>query len=112
VIRRTLIELCGLEAESEPIAVGPNVSVSRARLIYPRRVRASSGYSAQRTPSHRDAKRPLPDARRYTGPRTLEGKERSRMANWKHGLRSRGYIEARREARRAMRLLRTIIGGV
>ena len=44
-----------------------------------------------------------------TGPRTPEGKERSRMASWKHGRRSRAYTEARREATQAMRLLRQVL---
>jgi hypothetical protein len=44
-----------------------------------------------------------------TGPRTPEGKERSRMASWKHGRRSRAYIAARREATQAVRLLRRLL---
>jgi hypothetical protein len=44
-----------------------------------------------------------------TGPRTPEGKERSRMASWKHGRRCRAYTDARREANQAVRLLRQVL---
>lgn len=32
-----------------------------------------------------------------TGPKTPEGRERSRMANWKNGLRSKGFMEEKRK---------------
>jgi hypothetical protein len=41
-----------------------------------------------------------------TGPRTPEGLERSRKANWKHGRRSRAAIEERQRVRSAIRMLR------
>jgi len=44
-----------------------------------------------------------------TGPRTPEGKERSRKASWKHGRRSRAHTDARREANQAVRLLRQVL---
>jgi len=34
-----------------------------------------------------------------TGPRTSEGKERARLANWKHGLRSEAYVAEMRQQR-------------
>jgi hypothetical protein len=43
---------------------------------------------------------------RKTGPRTQEGLERSRKANWKHGRRSRTASEERQRMRSAIRLLR------
>jgi hypothetical protein len=47
-----------------------------------------------------------------TGPRTPEGLERSRKANWKHGLRSAETIAARREAAAACRLLRRLVAAL
>ena len=44
-----------------------------------------------------------------TGPRTLEGLERSRRSNWKHGYYSAEAKQARREARQQYRLLRQLI---
>src|SRR5215211_1777583 len=44
-----------------------------------------------------------------TGPRTPEGLERSRRANWKHGGRSRAVVEQRREARRELRALLRLV---
>ncbi len=44
-----------------------------------------------------------------TGPRTVEGLERSRKANWKHGLYSAAAKAERREARAAIRLVRHLI---
>lgn len=41
-----------------------------------------------------------------TGPRTAEGRERCRMANWKHGLYSQQAVAARRAKRRRLRWLR------
>src|SRR5882724_11982412 len=41
-----------------------------------------------------------------TGPRTPEGLERSRKANWKHGRRSRAANEERQRVRSAIRMLR------
>jgi hypothetical protein len=41
-----------------------------------------------------------------TGPRTPEGLERSRKANWKHGRRSRAASEERERVRSAIRMLR------
>src|SRR6266498_4579228 len=41
-----------------------------------------------------------------TGPRTPEGLERSRKANWKHGRRSRAANEERQRVRSAIRTLR------
>jgi hypothetical protein len=41
-----------------------------------------------------------------TGPRTPEGLERSRKANWKHGRRSRAASEERRRVRSAICMLR------
>lgn len=40
-----------------------------------------------------------------TGPRTLEGLERCRKANWKHGRRSAGWIAERRRDRLEIRRL-------
>ena len=40
-----------------------------------------------------------------TGPRTPEGLERSRRANWKHGYYSAKAEAARRDARQSIRLL-------
>jgi hypothetical protein len=40
------------------------------------------------------------------GPRTLQGLERSRRANWKHGYYSREAKSARARVRAAMRALR------
>src|SRR5688572_2331375 len=47
-----------------------------------------------------------------TGPRTPEGRERSRMANWKHGRRSAAFIAERRETAASVRLLRKIIAAL
>jgi hypothetical protein len=44
-----------------------------------------------------------------TGPRTPEGLERSRRANWKHGYYSAEAKAARREARDSLRLLRHLL---
>jgi hypothetical protein len=41
-----------------------------------------------------------------TGPRTAEGLERSKRANWKHGRRSRAANEEQQRARSAIRILR------
>jgi hypothetical protein len=38
-----------------------------------------------------------------TGPKTKEGKERSRRGNWKHGERSAAVLSMRREANRITR---------
>ena len=43
-----------------------------------------------------------------TGPRTPEGLERCRRANWKHGRRSREAIEERRQARELIRGIRIL----
>jgi hypothetical protein len=43
-----------------------------------------------------------------TGPRTPEGLERSRRANWKHGYYSAEAKAARREARKSVRLFRRL----
>jgi hypothetical protein len=44
-----------------------------------------------------------------TGPRTPEGLERSRKANWKHGHYSREAITQRQEARATMRMMRALL---
>ena len=44
-----------------------------------------------------------------TGPRTLEGLERSRRSNWKHGYYSAEAKQVRRVARQQYRLLRQLI---
>jgi hypothetical protein len=44
--------------------------------------------------------------------RLPEGRERSRMANWKHGRRSAAYIAERRQAAASLRLLRKIIAAL
>jgi hypothetical protein len=44
-----------------------------------------------------------------TGPRTPEGLERSRRANWKHGYYSAETKAASRDARESMRLLRRLL---
>jgi hypothetical protein len=44
-----------------------------------------------------------------TGPRTPEGLERSRKANWKHGGYSAEAIADRRKAAEALRLLRRLV---
>jgi hypothetical protein len=44
------------------------------------------------------------------GPRTPDGLERSRKANWKHGLYSAEAIADRREATAAVRALRKLLG--
>jgi hypothetical protein len=44
-----------------------------------------------------------------TGPRTPEGLERSRKANWKHGCRSQEAIARRREAKNALWNLRAVL---
>jgi len=44
-----------------------------------------------------------------TGPRTTEGLERSRKANWKHGRYSREVKADRVQATRALRLLRKLL---
>jgi hypothetical protein len=46
-----------------------------------------------------------------TGPRTPEGLERSRKANWKHGYYSREAIAQRQEARATMRMMRALLTG-
>jgi hypothetical protein len=46
-----------------------------------------------------------------TGPRTPEGLERSRKANWKHGHYSREAIAQRREARATLRMMRALLAG-
>ena len=46
-----------------------------------------------------------------TGPRTPEGLERSRKANWKHGGYSAEAIADRRKATEALRLLRRLVAG-
>jgi hypothetical protein len=46
-----------------------------------------------------------------TGPRTPEGLERSRKANWKHGGYSAQAIADRRKAAEALRLLRRLVAG-
>jgi hypothetical protein len=45
-----------------------------------------------------------------TGPRTPGGKERSRMASWKHGRYSAEAIKQRREARETIRAIRELMG--
>src|SRR5687768_14119947 len=45
-----------------------------------------------------------------TGPRTAEGLERSRKANWKHGFYSSAAVAERRSARAQLRLLRLLLG--
>jgi hypothetical protein len=45
-----------------------------------------------------------------TGPRTPEGKERSRKASWKHGRYTAEAIKRRREARELIRAIRELIG--
>jgi hypothetical protein len=47
-----------------------------------------------------------------TGPRTPEGRERCRMANWRHGLRSQWYEEERREIRTLIRQARQFLAGL
>jgi hypothetical protein len=47
-----------------------------------------------------------------TGPRTPEGLERSRKANWKHGLASEEAVTARRQARAALQSLRSAIAAI
>ena len=44
-----------------------------------------------------------------TGPRTPQGLERSRKANWKHGWYSAEAISDRRKAATAIRLLRRLV---
>ncbi len=44
-----------------------------------------------------------------TGPRTPEGLERSRRANWKHGRYSAEAMAERAEIRRSLRALRALI---
>ena len=44
-----------------------------------------------------------------TGPRTPEGKERSRMAGWKHGRFSKAAIAARQQTRITMRTIRELL---
>src|SRR5688572_18786118 len=44
-----------------------------------------------------------------TGPRTPEGLERSRKANWKHGYYTAEEKAARRDARQSIRLLRRLL---
>jgi hypothetical protein len=46
-----------------------------------------------------------------TGPRTAQGLERSRKANWKHGWYSAEAISDRRKAATAIRLLRRLVAG-
>jgi hypothetical protein len=47
-----------------------------------------------------------------TGPRTPEGLERSRKANWKHGLASKEAETARRQARAALQSLRLALATI
>lgn len=47
-----------------------------------------------------------------TGPRTPEGLERCRQANFKHGLRSKGAIAVRREAASIRRAVRHLIAAI
>ena len=47
-----------------------------------------------------------------TGPRTPQGLERSRKANWKHGWYSAEAISDRRKAAAAIRLLRQLVAGI
>jgi hypothetical protein len=47
--------------------------------------------------------------RQPAGPRTLEGLERSRRSNWKHGHYSAEAKQVRREARQQLQLLRQLI---
>lgn len=44
-----------------------------------------------------------------TGPRTPEGK--ARASRWKHGRYSRATIDARRQARAIVRVMRELLGG-
>src|SRR5262249_6133346 len=44
-----------------------------------------------------------------TGPRTPQGKERSRLANWKHGLRSEAHIRNKRNFRLRIRAVDTFL---
>ena len=43
-----------------------------------------------------------------TGPRTIEGRERSRMANWKHGLRSATAVKRRKQAAAVRRRIKEL----
>ncbi len=45
-----------------------------------------------------------------TGPRTLEGLERSHKANWKHGNRSTEVIQQRKDSMRVRRELNWLVG--
>jgi hypothetical protein len=47
-----------------------------------------------------------------TGPKTAEGLERSRKANWKHGRYSREVKADRIQATRALRLLRQLLAQI
>jgi hypothetical protein len=47
-----------------------------------------------------------------TGPRTPEGRERCRTANWRHGLRSHQYEEERREIRAMIHEARQFLAGL
>jgi len=47
-----------------------------------------------------------------TGPRTPEGRERCRMANWRHGLRSKAYEEEAPEIRALIRQAREFLAGL
>lgn len=38
------------------------------------------------------------------GPKTKEGKQRQKMANWKHGMRSKEAIEEKRQVRKLIRI--------
>ena len=46
-----------------------------------------------------------------TGPRTPDGLERSRKANWKHGYHSREAMAQRQEARATVRMMRALLAG-
>src|SRR5215218_10892402 len=47
-----------------------------------------------------------------TGPKTKEGIERLRAANTRHGLRSAGHLQERREARASIRRLKNILAAL
>ncbi len=47
-----------------------------------------------------------------TGPRTPEGKERSRMASWKHGRFAQAALAARRQARLTLKLITELLRDV
>ena len=60
-------------------------------------------------PAMRGKKRCRFHGGKSTGPRTPEGLERSRLANWKHGRRSAAAAAERSEAVRIRRELRRLI---